>query len=72
MASVGHPRVSVRIRQPSRARPGGCYSHRYSSHYIIKSIGIMSIYYAINLDIVSYFIVFSNFYLGSIDSNLNQ
>ena len=72
MASVGRPQVSVRIRQPGRAGPRGCHSHRYSSHYIIKFIGIMLIYYAINLDIVSSFIVFSNFYLGSIDASLNQ
>ena len=50
------------------------YDCRYSSHYIIKFIGFMSIYYAISLNIVSLVMIFSNLYLGSIDlfTNLNQ
>ena len=36
---------------------------RYSNHYIVKFVSFMPIYYAINLDIVSCFMVFSNFYL---------
>ena len=40
---------------------------KYYSHYIIKFVGIMPIYYTINLDIVSSFMVFSFLYLGSID-----
>ena len=32
------------------------WNRRYSSYYIIKFIGFMSIYYAINLDIVSSFL----------------
>ena len=43
------------------------WSRRFSSHYIIKFVGFMPIYYAINLDIVSLFTVFSNLYLRSID-----
>ena len=42
-------------------------SRRYSSHVIIRSVGFMSIYYAINLDNVSSFMIFSNSYLESID-----
>ena len=38
-----------------------------SNHYIIKFIGFISIYYTINMYIVSSFMVFSNLYLGSID-----
>ena len=41
-------------------------SRRYSSHYIIKFMGIMSIYYAINLDIISSFRILSNLYLETI------
>ena len=37
------------------------------SHYIIKFVDFMSIYYAINLTIVSSFMVFSNLYFGSTD-----
>ena len=50
------------------------YDYRYSSHYIIKFIDFMSIYYAISLNIVSSFMIFSNLYFGSIDlfTNLNQ
>ena len=43
------------------------WSCRYSSHYFIKFVGFLLIYYAINLDIVSSFMVFSYLYLGSID-----
>ena len=44
------------------------YGHyRYSSHYFIKFIGFIMIYYAINLDIVSSCMVFSYFYLRSFD-----
>ena len=39
------------------------WKHRYSSQYIIKFVGFMSIYYAINLDIVSSCMVFSYLYL---------
>ena len=39
----------------------------YSSHYIIKFVDFMSIYYVMNLNIVSLFMVFRNLYLGSID-----
>ena len=39
------------------------WSRRYFNHYNIKFIGFMSIYYAINLDIVSSFMIFSNLYL---------
>ena len=40
---------------------------KYSSHYIIKCIGFIQIYYVINQDIVSSHMVFSYLYLGSID-----
>ena len=43
------------------------WSRRYSSHYIIKIIGFMQFYYAINLGIVSSCIVFSYLYLEFID-----
>ena len=43
-------------------------SRRYYSHYIIKFIGFMSIYYVINLDIVSSCMVFSNLYISWIYS----
>ena len=39
------------------------WSRRYYSQYIIKFIGSMPIYYAINFDIVSYCIVFSYLYI---------
>ena len=42
-------------------------SHRYYNHYIIKFIGFMPIYYAINLNFVSYFMVFSNMYFEFIN-----
>ena len=49
------------------------WSHRHSIHYIIKFIDFISIYYAINLDVVLFFIILSNLYLRSIDlSSLNQ
>ena len=41
--------------------------YRYSSHYFIKFIGFMSIYYAINLDIVSSYMILSYLNLRSID-----
>ena len=37
------------------------------SYYIIKFVGFMSIYYAINVDIVSSYMIFSNLYIKSID-----
>ena len=37
------------------------------SHYIIKFVGFISIYYAINLIIVLSFMVFKNLYTGFID-----
>ena len=43
------------------------WSRIYSNHYIIKFVGFMPIYYTINLDIVSSYMVFSYLYLGSID-----
>ena len=43
------------------------WSRRYYSHYIIKFVSFMLIYYAINLDIVSFYKVFSYLYLESID-----
>ena len=43
------------------------WSHRYYDYYIIKFIGFIPIYYAINLNIVSYFMVFSNMYFGFIN-----
>ena len=37
-------------------------SHRYSSHYsITKFIDFESVYYVINMDVVSSFIVFNEF-----------
>ena len=42
-------------------------NHIYFSHYIIKFVDFMSIYYVMNLNIVSLFMVFRNLYLGSID-----
>ena len=39
----------------------------YSNHYNIKFISCMSIYYIINMDIFSSFMIFSNLYLGSIN-----
>ena len=44
------------------------WSRRYSSHYITKFEGFMSIYHAINLDIVSLYMVFSYLYLRFIAS----
>ena len=40
---------------------------QYSSHYFIKFVCFMPIYYTINLDIVSSYLVFSYLYLESID-----
>ena len=42
-------------------------NHIYSSHYIIKFVNFMSIYYAMNLNIVSLFMIFNNLYFRSID-----
>ena len=42
-------------------------NHINSSHYIIKFVDFMSIYYVMNLNIVSLFMVFRNLYLRSID-----
>ena len=42
-------------------------SRKYSIHCIIKSVGFIPTYYAINLNIVSAFMNFSNLYFGSID-----
>ena len=39
------------------------WSRKYSSYYIIKFISFIPIYYGINLDIVSSFMVFSNLYI---------
>ena len=39
---------------------------KYSSHYIIKFIGLISIYYAINLNIFSSYMIFNYLYLESI------
>ena len=45
-------------------------------YYIIKFIGFILIYYVINLNIVSSFMIFNNLYLESIDllqiTSLNQ
>ena len=43
------------------------WSRRYSSRYIIKFVGFMPIYYAINMNIVSSCLVFNDLYLGSIN-----
>ena len=43
------------------------WSCKYYNYYFIKFVGFMSIYYAINLDIVSSCMIFSYLYLGSID-----
>ena len=40
------------------------WSCKYYSHYIIKFEGLMPIYYAINLNIVPSYIIFSYLYLG--------
>ena len=42
-------------------------SQRYFSYYIIKFISFILIYYDINLNIVSSFMVFSNLYIRYID-----
>ena len=34
-------------------------SHRYSTHYIIKIVGFILIYYTINMEIISSCLVFS-------------
>ena len=38
------------------------WSYIYYSHYIIRFVGFMLIYYVINLNIVSFCFVFSNLY----------
>ena len=43
------------------------WNPRYYSHYIIKFVGFMPIYYVINLDIISPCMVFSYLYLESIN-----
>ena len=43
------------------------WSHRNSSNYIIKFVSFIPIYYAINLDIVSSYMIFSYLYIESID-----
>ena len=43
------------------------WSRGYSSHYNVKFVGFMLNYHAININVVSSFMVFSNLYLGSID-----
>ena len=43
------------------------WSRTYSNYHIIKFVGFMSIYYVINLDIVSSCMIFSYLYLGSMD-----
>ena len=52
------------------------WSQLYYSHYIIKFIGFMSIYYVINLDIVSSCMVFSYIYIYILNyrsiTSLNQ
>ena len=42
------------------------YSRKYSSYYIIKFIGFMLIYYAINLNIFFIYMIFIYLYLRSI------
>ena len=42
-------------------------SHRYSSHYNIKFVGFMLIYYAIIEDIIAFFMIFSILYFESIN-----
>ena len=50
------------------------WSCRYSSHYFIKFVGFIWIYYIINLNIVSSYMILSYLYLRSIDLfvSLNQ
>ena len=43
------------------------WSRRYSSHYIIKFVGFIPIYFAIKLNIISSCMIFSYLYLGFID-----
>ena len=43
------------------------WSLRYSGYYIIKFVGFMPIYYAINLDIVLSYMIFKYLYFGFID-----
>ena len=43
------------------------WSCKYYSYYFIKFIGFILIYYTINLDIVSSYMVFNYLYLGSIN-----
>ena len=45
-------------------------SHKYYNYYIIKFIGFMSIFYVINLDIISSYTVFSDLYRSL--TSLNQ
>ena len=43
------------------------WNYRYYNHYIIKFVGFVTIYYTINLDIVSSYMVFSYLYFESIN-----
>ena len=43
------------------------WSHRYYNHYSIKFIDFIPMYYAINLNIVLFCMIFSILYLESID-----
>ena len=43
------------------------WTPRYYNYYIIEFIGFISIYYVINLDIVSLFTVFFNLYFKYIN-----
>ena len=43
------------------------WSLRYYSHYIIKFVTFITIYYVINLNTTSFYMVFNNLCFGSID-----
>ena len=43
------------------------WGYIYYSHYFIKFVGFMLIYYAINLDIVSSYMIFSYLYIRFIN-----
>ena len=42
------------------------WNRKYSNHYIIKFVSFISIYYAINLNIVLSCMIFTYLYIGSI------
>ena len=42
-------------------------SYKYFSHYFIKIMGFIPIYYIINLNIVLFYMVFIYLYLGSMN-----